>query len=137
MTSKEEPRRGEIIKYILKFGKPIIIASDVNPLPKTVEKIASSLGSKVYFPEVSLSNAEKMKIIEGYNEKIKDSHQKDALAAALKAFKKYHELFLKVEETLKKLNKEAIFDEVVKMLLEVKTENVADTIRKIMVRRRE
>jgi len=76
-----------LIKEIIKYGKPLIIASDVNPAPKAIEKIAKNLGSKLFFPEKSLTNLEKEKIIKNFKEKIKSSHEKDALAASLKSLK--------------------------------------------------
>jgi len=113
-----------------------MIASDVNPLPKSIEKLASALGSKAFFPEVSLSNVEKAKIINEYKKEIKGSHQKDALAAGLKAFRYYHELFLKVEETLTKMKKMKIFDKVVERMVKTGNENIVDTIKKIIRKKR-
>lgn len=104
----------------------------MNPLPKTIEKLASSMGSKTYYPEVSLSNAEKVKIIREYLDVIKNSHQKDALAAGIKAFKNYHELFLKVEEILAKMEKKELSDEVIERLLEKGDESIADSVREIL-----
>lgn len=97
-----------------------------------IEKLASNLGCKVFFPEVSLHNVEKAKIIKKYKMKIKDSHQKDALAAAIKAFRNYHELFLKVEETLEKLNRKDIFDKVVERMLQRENENIVNSVKKIL-----
>lgn len=134
LTSMREARRSDLIKHMLNFGKPIIIASDVNPLPKMIERLAAGLGSKVYYPEVSLTNVEKEKIINDFKEEIKNSHQKDALAAGLKAFKNYHGLFLKVEETLVKHNREEIFEEVVKELLKNETQNIIDMAKKVAKR---
>jgi hypothetical protein len=136
VTSIREARRSDLIKHILSFGKPIIIASDVSPLPKMIKRLAAALGSKVFYPEVSLTNVEKEKIIDDFEEEVKNSHQKDALAAGLKAFRNYHELFLKVEETLAKQNREEIFEEVVKELLEDETQNVIDAIKKVAKRKR-
>jgi len=136
LTSKREAAKSEIIKYISKFGRPILIASDVNPLPKTIDKLASSLGCKVYYPRKSLSNTEKTKIIEDYTEEIKNSHQKDALAAGLRAFKNYHSLFLKIEEVLSKMNQQRLFEEVVEMMLKKKNENIIDVTKKILAKRR-
>jgi len=136
LRSKREVKKSDLIKHISKFGKPVIIASDVNPLPKMVEKLASALGSTTYYPEVSLSNVEKMKIIKEYAEEIEDSHQKDALAAGLKAFKKYHELFLKIEETLIKMEKKKLFNEVLTDMLKKKNENIIDVTKKILAKRR-
>jgi predicted RNase H-like nuclease (RuvC/YqgF family) len=134
LTSIREAKRSDLIKHIMSFGKPIIIASDVNPLPKMIERLASALGSKVYYPEVSLTNVEKEKIINDFEKEIKDSHQKDALAAGLKAFRNYHNLFLKVEETLIKQNKKRIFEEVVRELLKDETQNIVDVIKKVSKR---
>jgi predicted RNase H-like nuclease (RuvC/YqgF family) len=136
LTSIREAKRSDLIKHIVSFGKPIIIASDVNPLPKMIERLAAALGSKVYYPEVSLTNVEKEKIINDFEKEVKNSHQKDALAAGLKAFKNYHELFLKVEETLAKQHKEEIFEEVVKELLEDETQNIIDVVKKVAERKK-
>ena len=43
-----------------------------------------------------------------------------ALAASIKAFRNYHELFLKIEETLEKSDKKEIFDKVVERMLRKK-----------------
>lgn len=136
LTSKREATKSDIIKYISKFGRSILIASDVNPLPKAIDKLASSLGCKVYYPRISLSNAEKSKIIEDYKEEIKNSHQKDALAAGLRAFKNYHSLFLKIEETLGNMGQEELFEEVVEKMLKKKNENIVDVTKKILAKRR-
>jgi predicted RNase H-like nuclease (RuvC/YqgF family) len=106
-------------------------------MPKTIEKIASSLGSKIYYPEVSLSNVEKIKIIQKYEKYIKDSHQKDALAACIKAFKHYHELFLKIETFLKKINKEEIYEKVVEEVIKSESENIVNATKRILERKDE
>lgn len=136
MISIREARRSDLIKHILSFGKPIIIASDVNPLPKMIGRLAAALGSEVFYPEVSLTNVEKEKIISDFEEEIKNSHQKDALAAGLKAFKNYHELFLKIEETLNRQKREEIFEEVVREVLENRTQNIIDVIKEVAERRK-
>lgn len=120
-----------MIKEIIKYGKPLIIASDVNPAPKAIEKIAKNLGSKLFFPEKSLTNLEKEKIIKNFKEKIKSSHEKDALAASLKAFKKYHSLFIKIEEVAKKENAQELFDEIARIVIQKKSENIAEVIKRI------
>lgn len=135
MASKKGAKKSDLIKHISKFGKPVIIASDVNPLPKMIEKLASALGSKAFYPETSLSNVEKVKMIKEYVEEIKDSHQKDALASGLKAFKKYHELFLKIEETLMRMKHESLFDEVLERMLKKRNENIVDVTKKIIAKK--
>lgn len=133
ITSKRNAKRTEITKYITKFGNPVIIASDVSPPPESVKKIAKTFGCKIFYPDVSLSNVEKHEIVKKYDIK---SHQKDALAAAIKAFKSYHELFSKIEDTVSKLGLEDIFDEIVIKLIKEKADNIADAIEKIRRKRK-
>lgn len=132
VTSKKYAKRSEITKYITKFGKPVIIASDVNPPSESVKKIAKVLGCRLFYPETSLSNIEKNKIVKKYEIK---GHQKDALAASIKAFKSYHELFLKIEDATTKLKLENFFDEIVIKLIKEKADNIADAIEKIKKRK--
>jgi len=132
LESKRDATRNDIIKFISRFGKPLVIASDVNPMPKKIKRLARSLGSRIYYPEISLSNVEKTKIIKDYLDEIEDIHQKDALAAGLKALKNYRELITKVEHTLKKFDRKEIFDTVIMRLLKSGDENITDTIKSII-----
>lgn len=111
----------------MEFGNPVVIASDVNPASKFVEKIAASLGSKIFYPEFSMSRKEKGKIVKDYEEEIKSAHEKDALAASLKAFKNYHELILKVKAAAG-----SDFEKVLRnIIINEKTENISDVVKKI------
>ena len=80
--------RGALLNTILEYGKPILLASDVNPPPDTVKALASKLGASLYYPKKDLTVSEKQAIIGRTGYKVSDSHQRDALAAAVKAF--YH-----------------------------------------------
>lgn len=122
--------KSELVRYITTFGDPIIIASDVCPPPKTVKKISKMLGCKLYYPDVSLSNNEKMKIIKNYRKEIKGYHQKDALAACIKAFKKHRELFMKIQDAILKSGSDKSFDDIIREIAEKKADNIADAIRK-------
>ena len=133
MVSKRYKNRNQIIKDILDFGYPVIVASDVNPPPKAIKKIARSFGCKVFYPEKSLTNFEKEKIIKKYKRRIKGFHQKDALAASLKAFKSYRELFAKIEDATSKVKNKKIFDKVVRKVLLSKSKNIAEVIRELMI----
>lgn len=85
----------EIIKRLISFGKISLIATDVNPIPGVISKLSAIIGSPVYVPEESLQINEKLKLTEDYN--IDDSHQRDALAAALNGYNKYKNKFQKIE----------------------------------------
>lgn len=115
------------MEYISKFGIPLIVASDVNPLPKIVEKIAHSFGTGVYYTEVSLANREKNLIVKKYVDGAK-SHEKDALAAGIKAYKSYRQLFIKIQEILDKRGMAEQFDCVVAKILRGESSNIEDAV---------
>lgn len=94
LTSKRGIDRSEIIKIILEYGTPIAISSDVNPPPRLVEKLASSLNLILYTPSRSLRVSEKTSLVQSFVDEHKvnppqDPHQRDALAAAIKAFQSF------------------------------------------------
>jgi len=126
LSTMRQAKKSDIIKHILKFGWPAVVASDVNPLPHSIGKIASTFSSRVFYPKKSLSNAEKIRIIEDYKDDIEDAHQKDALAAALKAHKKYKELLSKIDASLKRKD---LLDDIVRDIF--KGKNIAEAIKKI------
>jgi predicted RNase H-like nuclease (RuvC/YqgF family) len=132
LTSRREATKSFVIKHISKFGKPVVLASDVNPPPKAIEKIASSLGSKVFYPRSSMSNAEKKRLVGDFEDEIGNAHEKDALAAGLRAFRNYHGLLLKIEEVLESMGHKELFDEVVVSMLRRRNENIVDVTKKIL-----
>ncbi len=94
LTSKRGIDRSEIIRVILEYGTPIAISSDVNPPPRLVEKLASSLNLILYTPSRSLRVSEKTSLVQIFIDEHKvnppqDPHQRDALAAAIKAFQSF------------------------------------------------
>ena len=132
LSTFKTPTKAKILKEISKFGEPILVACDVNPIPRMVKRIASSLGIRFFYPEASLSEREKTKLVKKFREEIKDSHQKDSLAAAIKAHKKYSELFSKIKNELKKIGREEIYEEVILRLMKGHKENIKDAIREIL-----
>lgn len=131
-----QPRRGDIIKHILKFGRPVIISSDVHPLPRNIVKIASALGSRTYYPPKSLTIKEKKRFLEDFEKEfpgiLKDIHQKDSIAAAMKAFRVYHGLFVRLGETLEREGEKEKLDDLITTLLIRRGKNIAESIRNIL-----
>jgi predicted RNase H-like nuclease (RuvC/YqgF family) len=82
--------RGDVIRYIVEFGKPLLIASDVAPAPSFVEKLSASLQTHLYVPERLLTVAEKRALAKDFDPqsslRSSNSHQRDALAAISKAY---------------------------------------------------
>lgn len=97
-----------IIRTVTKFGNPVVIASDVRRAPVVVEKIASILGSTVYTPSRDLSVEEKRRVVQenvvNFKDVVKNSHQRDAVAAALKAYFNFKNKFMQLEAKAKELN---------------------------------
>ncbi|MEM5801867.1 MAG: DUF460 domain-containing protein [Candidatus Aenigmatarchaeota archaeon] len=136
LMSKRNIRRNELIHHITKFGKPILIACDVFPPPKTVEKISSVLGCKLDYPEKSLSREEKLNLTKYFANMIKNDHELDALSAVIKTWKKYRNLFDKVEIILKNLGLMEIYDSVLLKLLKEDSSNIEDAIEKVLAQKR-
>jgi len=132
LTSKKGLKKNEIIKEISKIGTPLIIATDKIPVPKSVEKISQSLGTKLFFPSKSLSTIEKWSLIKDCKIKIKNDHERDALASAIKAYEKYSKLFKKIDRVLSSLYLSELYDKVLKMLIKEEAENITDAVEKIM-----
>ena len=80
--SGTEMPKSEIIEEIIAAGIPIIVASDKASTPSTVGTISSNLGAKLYAPDRDLSQKTKNNLGRGNN-----SHEVDASAAALHAYK--------------------------------------------------
>jgi len=91
-SGKNFPPR-EIISKIIETGKPVIVTSDKAKIPSKVEKIANSVGAKKFIPEEDLSSERKRELGSGEN-----SHEEDAVAAALHAYKQLRSNIDKIEE---------------------------------------
>ncbi len=83
------------IEHLVKLGKVSVIATDVTPTPGFVSKLAAQLGALVHTPHESISVSEKIELTRPY--KPEDSHQRDALAAALTTLNKFKNKFQKID----------------------------------------
>jgi len=137
LKSKKEFKKKELFESIIKKGMPIIVASDRSPLPKSVEKLASSLNCKTYEPPENLSNLEKYNIVKDYLDFVKNDHQRDALASALKAYQSYSKLFMKTDKTVSYLGLSEFYGKILKALIEGEAENISEGINLILNKVRE
>ncbi|MCS7135211.1 MAG: DUF460 domain-containing protein [Candidatus Aenigmarchaeota archaeon] len=132
LTSKNSSSIANISQIILKYGKPIIVATDRKPLPKSVEKLAKSVGAKVYVPPETLGVREKSDIVKRYEIRVKNNHERDAVASALKAYKHYVSLFRKVNTSLNSLGLNSIYNKVLESLIFGHAENLDEAINKAL-----
>jgi len=84
-VSYKNAGKEKIIRAISELGSPVIIACDRVPVPSFVLSVKAKFNAKL-FAEL-LSNEEKEHLTRRYN--LKNKHEKDALAAAIKAYNYY------------------------------------------------
>ncbi|MEM3670999.1 MAG: DUF460 domain-containing protein [Thermoprotei archaeon] len=92
--------RGNVASLCSSHGKPVIVASDVSPPPESVRKLCSTFGAHLFSPSVTLSVEEKREFSRGLQPDAmpRNTHERDALAAAYKAYLHYQGLFESIRE---------------------------------------
>ncbi|MHA2204076.1 MAG: DUF460 domain-containing protein, partial [Candidatus Hodarchaeales archaeon] len=113
LNSKRECGISTIIRTASKFGKICCVAADVIPIPTTVEKIAKITGAKLIAPTVLVSAAAKREYLHDYRDKTVNyshlnSHERDALFGALRAFNSLKEKLSKINLIIKDSHPELI-----------------------------
>jgi predicted RNase H-like nuclease (RuvC/YqgF family) len=93
----------EIITEIVAEGKPVVVTSDKADTPSKVEKIATSVGAEQFEPEEDLSKKRKRELGEGEN-----SHERDASAAAIHAYKQLRDNIKKIKEVAEEEDMETV-----------------------------
>lgn len=130
--SKRDITKADIIRHILRFGKPIVVSSDISATPKAVEKIAIKFGCIVYSPEISPTLNEKREVTKEYYKSVKNDHEVDALFAAMKGWKQYRVLFSKVNEILKIFDRQENFPDIMLKILKDESPNIEDAVREFI-----
>jgi predicted RNase H-like nuclease (RuvC/YqgF family) len=129
--------KGEIIKEILKRGRPILIATDKKETPKAVKDLARTFGCRILRPKRDLSREEKEEIVKEYKNKIEDVHQLDALASAFFAYRKIKKKIDLVERYLEERELKEYKDEVLFHLFRLRGINLEQIINKLLGRKEE
>ena len=83
----------QAVSLLSKLGRPLMVASD-KASSEAVSRLAASFGSVTFFPKKDLTHSEKARAVKKYG--IKSRHEKDALAAAVHAYKKHKRLICRV-----------------------------------------
>jgi len=132
--SKRGLSTSEMINQILKFGKPLMISTDKRKVPSKINKIAASFNCKVFSPDHDLGVEEKESIVKI---SIKNPHEKDALAAAMFAYRKYGAQFTNIDRTLASRNLQKYSDRIKEMIINKEAKNIAEAIEKIKPKKEE
>jgi len=119
--SKREWTHQDLLQTILDLGDTVVIASDVSPAPELVEKISKSLNAVLFTPIIPLSASEKELLARTYAEqhelKLRNKHEVDALAAAIKAHQHFKNKFEQIEAHVKETGVDVPMDEVKAMVI--------------------
>lgn len=111
----------DLLQTILDLGETVVVAGDVSPAPELVEKVSKSLNAVLFTPIIPLSASEKQHLARTYAEqhelKLRNNHEVDALAAALKAHQHYKNKFEQIEAHVKKAGVQVSMDELKAMVV--------------------
>lgn len=85
--------RGQIARSLASLGRALVFASDVSPPPDMVTKLAAMHSATVFSPDRPMRTCEKSEIAGMISDEqgivVEDSHQRDSLAAAFKAYSSF------------------------------------------------
>jgi predicted RNase H-like nuclease (RuvC/YqgF family) len=96
LNSSRAMSSSDVVEWISARGRPLVVATDVYPTPGAVEKVKRAFNAVLYSPGSDIPAEEKIAL--GREFGYKNDHERDALAAAASAFKKYKNKFLQVEK---------------------------------------
>jgi predicted RNase H-like nuclease (RuvC/YqgF family) len=113
--SSRELNIEQLTLLLIRHGKPLIIGCDKNPAPRFVEKVAIKMGAKLFYPVHDLGTVEKKQATKSYG--IRNSHQMDALAGAIFAYRDHKGLFDKIHAYLKHRNLLSLKNEVTELVI--------------------
>ncbi len=78
--------RAKVAEIVSRLGRPVIVAVDVSNPPEAAKRLASLWGASLFTPPQDLTPREKRELALRAGVDIDDSHARDALAAAYKAY---------------------------------------------------
>jgi len=94
LISSRSMSSSDVIEWIAARGRPLVVATDVFPTPGGVEKVKRAFNAVLFSPGGDIPAEEKIALGKEFG--YKNDHERDALAAAISAFKKYRNKFLLV-----------------------------------------
>lgn len=100
----KEADADRMVEEIVKIGIPSLVASDVNPAPSFVLKIAARFNVRTFAPGRTMLQAEKSSMAAD----TQNLHERDALAAAVKAYREYANRLRQIEAIETNLDKDRL-----------------------------
>lgn len=124
LKSSKNLNLSSLTTEIVNVGKVIVVGSDVKYAPKLIEKFTSSLGARLIVPQDDMKIGFKERLTSEH--KVNDAHQRDALAAAVFAYRELKPLIQKVNSSLKEKGLEHLSSDVHE--LTIKGMSISDAI---------
>ncbi len=91
LASSRQKTMSDVIESLYKVGKPLIIATDVQEMPYSVEKIRRAFSAIAFVPKQDVSVDTKVEMTAPFP--YANDHERDALSAALDAYRQYRHKF--------------------------------------------
>ncbi len=91
LASSRQMTMSDVIESLYKVGKPLIIATDVQEMPYSVEKIRRAFSAIAFVPKQDVSVDTKVELTAPFP--YANDHERDALSAALDAYRQYRQKF--------------------------------------------
>ena len=91
LASSRQMNMADVIESLYKVGKPLIIATDVQEMPYSVEKIRRAFSAIAFVPKQDVSVDTKVEMTAPFE--YANDHERDALSAALDAYRQYRHKF--------------------------------------------
>ncbi|MBW2969959.1 DUF460 domain-containing protein [Candidatus Woesearchaeota archaeon] len=113
--SKKEFDLDSLVAHFVKLGRVLVVGSDKAKVPFFVQDVGVKLGAKVVNPSEDVRVDEKRAMASGFS--FGNSHEMDALASALIAFKKVKPLLSRIRSFLAKEKRLGFFEDVVELVL--------------------
>ncbi len=89
----------KIVSEIRHFGKPVLFATDVTPVPEYISKMSAIFNTRIFEPQRDITEKEKILLSKGFA--FENLHERDAIASTVKAFHVNQNKFRKIEAALK------------------------------------
>jgi predicted RNase H-like nuclease (RuvC/YqgF family) len=106
VKSGKNMSRADIATVISSAGNPIIVSSDIKPIPRAVEKIAISFSARLIEPAETFSRKEKHETAKEYmrlhGHVWKNRHERDALVSGIYAYKRVRQLVDRINSRFRK-----------------------------------
>lgn len=87
VSSSKQMELSSLITEVTHYGKPVIVGCDKKNVPDFVQKWGTKTGSRIYAPDHDLTTQEKKE--DAAHGSFENSHEMDALASAVYAYKRF------------------------------------------------